>query len=454
MNFIQVIRQLEKNLGNGVSKKLESSVLSLFFNTEQKIKNGFEQSELLALNFILKGEKEKAESILNITRNIPEKYNNILLLIILIRNQKNEETKRKITNNEQKRKNYSILPTRYNTDFTFEDYIKERFADIRLEGLQELTVLKTNEVNQLLQMIVSGIRTDYTTVNNGKIEVHTKIRFEHHTTTSSDALLKKFIDIGESRLMITKLLRHDSFSYEIRRHLTKFDAYISTLSNNSPTALLTKIRPFAQVFKWFIRLLSMKTFDDVHNELLLSSQTSFKADLALHLWSSAFEETARPLYNFAFSTYADEQPKFPYVFNPISEDCRFAGELLRFLRDAAPSHPILDLSLDFMEVFLNLENRIDEYKSRCNKIIEKNTDEWIDFHAHQDEIKYNEFMKKCDELREQLRQERMQQIENDQKLKQRKQEELEQLREEAQIYLEEKRRKEEEEEESKKKYVE
>ena len=448
MSFLEGIKKITKNFGKEPTRELESSLLSLFFQSKQENLNGFEQSELLALDYILKGDQKKADAILNITRNIPKKFNSILLLIILAR--KEEETKKQ-TPLKVEHKVVPVKHSSYTSNMTFEDFIKARFSDIRLE---ELTVLSTEEVVQLLQMIVSGIRTNYTTIQNGKIIQHTKVRFEHHTTTSSEELLKRFIEIGESRLLIMKLLKHDSFSYEIRRHLTKFDAYVSTLSDNSPTALLAKIRPFAQVFKWFIKLLSMKSFDEVHNELLFSSQTSFKSDLSIHLWSASFEETARPLYNFAFTTFADEQPKFPLVFNEVADDCNFAGELLRFLRDAAPSHPIIELSQDFMEVFLSLENRLDEYRARCDKIIDKNTNEWIDFHAHQEEILYNEFTRKTEELKNKIREEKMEEIENDRRLRLRKQEELERLKAEAEAYRMEKKRREEEEEESKKRYIE
>lgn len=452
MSFIPKLREIAQNFGIELSRKRLSRLLSLFFNTRPENLNGIEQTEIYSLRYILKGDTAKADSILNISRSIPSDYSNILLLLILLAEE--NEQKPKISLSKPKTTqivNNTDKYQQYRTDINFEDFIKQRFSDIYN---QQLTVLSTSEASQVIIMTLTGLKTDYTSILNDKIEITTQVRFEHHTEMSSKELFQKFCEIGQTRLQIVNNLKHDSFSYEIRRHFAHFDAYISTLIDNSPTSILTKIRPFGQVFKWIYRLLKRESFDDVHRDLLQSSQTSFKSSLALNLWQAAFEENARPLYNFAFTTDTFEQPNIIFTFKDIKDDCIFAGELLRFLRDAAPSHPIIQLSSNFAEVFLNLENRLIEYEKRCNKAIDRNTDEWIQFHAHQEEIKYNKFVREQEMARENLRQEKIREIRAMKKQQTHKMEELEQLKAEADEYKKKKKEEEKQRIEEEKSYIE
>ncbi|EAX88769.1 hypothetical protein TVAG_477720 [Trichomonas vaginalis G3] len=452
MSFLPKLREIANNFGVELNRSKISYLLSKFFSLIPQNLNGNEQTELLALSYILKGDTVKSDSILNISRSIPSKYSDILLVLVLL--SENNERKANVSLNIPTIKqieNTTDKYQEYNTDITFEDYIKQRFADVQN---QQLTLLSTSEASQVIVMTLTGLKTDYTEILDDQIKITTQVRFEHHTEASSIELFRKFCQIGQTRLQIVKSLKHDSFSYEIRHHLAHFDAYISTLIDNSPTSILTKIRPFGQVFKWIYRLLQKESFDDIHKELLLSSQTSFKSSLSLNLWQAAFEETARPLYNFAFTTDEFEQPKILFTFKDIKEDCIFAGELLRFLRDAAPSHPVIELSIKFAEVFLNLENRLNEYEKRCNKAIERNTDQWIRFHAHQEEIKYNKFVREQNAARENLRQERIRELSEMNRLKKAKQEEYDRLRQEAEEYKAKKKEEERQQKEEEKAYIE
>ena len=303
--------------------------------------NGFEHAERIGLTLTLYGQDDRSRQLLKISRGIPKEYSNILLLILLVSDIKSlilsKGPKRDpigkpiqsilstiptLTNYGQRSTPSAITPVNFpekekEEEMTFEKYIKLRFADVRAT---EAKFLDHSTASRFIQQLLCGCRTEYTDIVEDKIVQISEVRFEYHTYSSTKCLLKKFVEIGNTRINLMHLLRSDSISYEIRRHLTKFDSYVAILNENSPVALLTKIRPFHQVFQWLTRLLSLPTFSELHSELIRSSQTHFKRDLSMKLWSAAFQEYARPFYSFSFLSDVDEIPEssFQTVFEPIT----------------------------------------------------------------------------------------------------------------------------------------
>lgn len=477
MNLMKSINRLTQIINeNDEPVKLNSEALSKLFLYAPKNLNGFEHSERIGLTLSLYGQNDRSQQLLKISRSIPKEYSNILLLILLV-----SDIKTLILSKGPKRDPIgkpiqsilSTVPTLINygqrsapsaiaqvnfpekvieEEMTFEKYIKLRFADIRSN---EAKFLDHSVTSRFIQQLLCGCHTDFTDIVNNQIVQTSEVRFEYHTYSSTKCLLKKFIEIGNTRINLMHLLRSDSISYEIRRHLTKFDSYVAILNENSPAALLTKIRPFHQVFQWLTRLLSLPTFSDLHSELIRSSQTHFKRDLSMKLWSAAFQEYARPFYSFSFLSDVDEVPEslFQSVFEPIKFDCIASGNFLRLLRSAVPSHPIFDLADDYMERFLKLENCLNEYKVACEEKIKEIEKEWIKYHKDNHDQKLHDFEEEKYAIRDRLHQEEMIMLLKMKEDEKDKQEKLEQLQKEIDEFEELRREKEAEEKIENKKYV-
>ena len=477
MNLMKSINRLTQIINeNDEPVKLNSEALSKLFLYAPKNLNGFEHSERIGLTLSLYGQNDRSQQLLKISRSIPKEYSNILLLILLV-----SDIKTLILSKGPKRDPIgkpiqsilSTVPTLINygqrsapsaiaqvnfqekvieEEMTFEKYIKLRFADIRSN---EAKFLDHSVTSRFIQQLLCGCHTDFTDIVNNQIVQTSEVRFEYHTYSSTKCLLKKFIEIGNTRINLMHLLRSDSISYEIRRHLTKFDSYVAILNENSPAALLTKIRPFHQVFQWLTRLLSLPTFSDLHSELIRSSQTNFKRDLSMKLWSAAFQEYARPFYSFSFLSDVDEVPEslFQSVFEPIKFDCIASGNFLRLLRSAVPSHPIFDLADDYMERFLKLENCLNEYKITCEEKIKEIEKEWIKYHKDNHDQKLHDFEEEKYAIRDRLHQEEMIMLLKMKEDEKDKQEKLEQLQKEIDEFEELRREKEAEEKIENKKYV-
>lgn len=417
-NLIRALNELTSNV-TGLSlqlPKIKPALTKLYYYVPKNL-HGFEHGERIGLALALHGQNGLADDYLQLLRNLPTKASDMILLISLLADMDKLRLKERPKMNaigkiirspfeipsflpnigqrsipifspqdlgqEQKIKQKPIT--------TFEEFLERRFGDIRSP---DCFILNQARTSKLIQSILCGQWTDYTDTIDHKIVLRSKVKFEFHTLGSTQQLLNRFIAIGNNRIKLALLLRRDSISYEIRRHLAKFDAYVSTLVNNSPAALLTKIRPFEQVFVWLERLLSKTNFTDIHKELLISSQTHFKYELSLHLWSISFEEAARPLYSFAFLIDSEEVEKIPEIFEPIAVDYKAAGILLNFLHDTAPSHPLFELCDTYMELFLALRNHLKEFKRKCEREIMKIEKEWIDYH---NKVKANKLQKFLDE---------------------------------------------------------
>ena len=450
MKGINLFKSLN-NLGRLISgRELKKKMIIKYINIiilTKKTENldGFIESEKFALSLILQGKAEKADSITKITRNMPVEANDILKILLILNSPIIIDEKKSFVKPKK-----AIVP-RYDSSMTFESFIHERFFDIKAT---DILILNTNDTFNLLQGILTGISTDYTEIINHKIRMKCKIRFEEHTFKSTEELLKRYIDVGNNRLKVITFLRNDTFSYEIRRHLTKFDAYVSTLSNNSPLSIITKIRPFSQVFEWFIKLISAETFSKVHNVLLQTSQTAFKLDFSITLWKAAFEEAARPLYKYAFSAENIRTPDFSTVFTEIKRSVLFSGEFIRFLRDIAPSHPLFDVAEEFIEVFLNLENRVDEYKERIERVIISNEQAWNEYHEEKKKAKRKQFELKRDILNAEIKKQKIKIMESREKNAKNKRIRLMELKKQAEEEAAMRKEQKMHEEEEKRKYIE
>ena len=381
MNVISVINRISSlRSGAPPSKRAICAAISTLFSYSPKNLNGFEHAERIGLTLALHGQDKLADKVLEISRGIPSEHARILLLVLLSADLqalvKRKGPKRDPIGNPivsildrvtdiamvgQRALAHPPVPVKEPPppakpkEMTFELFMEKRFSDVRSDRVLFVDHIATPK---MIESLLSGKATEISDVVDGKIEQTKKARFEYHTLSSTQVLLDKFIEIGNARINLMRLLRKDSLSYEIRRHLTKFDAYVSVLAGNSPAAILTKIRPFGQVCQWLCRLLSLPTFSMVHKELLASSQTHFKRDLSLRFWAAAFEEEARPLYTYAFMINDKPEPVFADVLKPAEYDCLAAGKLMRFLHDAVPSHPLFELAEDFQERFLSLQNVI------------------------------------------------------------------------------------------------
>ena len=484
MNLMSSVNRLQQIIfGNDEKQHLCSEALTKLFLYSPKNLDGFEHAERIGLTLSLYGQDIKSQELLKISRSISKEYSNILLLILLISdiksliqskgpkrdpignpiqsllnsipsllpygqrstNSKSIYTLNSLSNNDN---NSKIIES---SKMDFERFIKLRFSDVRSNNIK---CLEESATSKFIQQLLCGYRTDFTDIVDGKIYQTAEVRFEHHTYTSTKCLLKKFIDIGNTRINLMKLLKGNALSYEIRKHLTKFDAYVSILNNNSPAALLTKIKSFHQVFQWLIRLLNMPSFSDLHEELIMASHTHFKSDLSMRLWIAAFQENARPYYMFAFLSDIDTEPEFQKVFLPIQFECSAAGKLLRLLRDAVPSHPLFDLADEFMERFLKLENCLDEYSQKSKDSIKNIETQWITFHDENQKQKLKQFEMEKFEIRDNLHQAELLILLKMKEDEKQKQERLEQLQKEIDSFDKLRREKEKNEKEESKKYIE
>lgn len=476
MNVISVINRISAlRSGKPPTKKMLGAAISTLFAYTPQNLNGFEHAERIGLTLALHGQDKIADKILEISRAIPSEHAKILLLVLLSADLesivKRKGPKRdpvgkpivsmfdnlmEISDIGQRALVHAPVPSQETSmpppeqEMTFEAFMQKRFSDVRSDKVLFINHTATPKV---IESLLSGKATDISDVVDGKIEQTRKARFEYHTLSSTQVLLDKFIDIGNARIQLMRLLRKDSLSYEVRRHLTKFDAYVSVLADNSPAAILTKIRPFGQVCQWLCRLLSLPTFSLVHKELLASSQTHFKRDLSLRFWAAAFEEEARPLYTYAFMVNDKPNPVFAEVMKPAEYDCLAAGKLLRFLHDAVPSHPLFELAEDFQERFLSLQNVIKLYESKCNRAINRIKNEWIDYHKRINDEKTKKFNAEIENIRSILKQQEMETILRQKEIKEEKQEKLRKLQEELNEYDVQRRKREREEQEQDKAYL-
>ena len=399
MNFLQSISCLSKIVTKNDNKKVRRKAISKLFSVAPKNINSFEHSERIGLTLILNGQEKKALKLLKITRNFPKDKGGILLVVLLSanldkilmdapsikRNPIGEPINSPIFSEINALKNtgqraISCFSVNYNKDVmdivkpkndinNFEIFFNKRFGDIRNSSTQVLTY---DIYFKFIQAILCGYETDITEIKNDKIKIRKEIRFENHTLSSSSQLLDRFIQIGNSRIKLTKLLRYDSISFEIKKYLTRFDSYVSALYNESLISILIKIQSFNQVFRWFSKILQFNNFDFLHNELLISSQTLLKKDISLKFYRIAFYEEARPLYLYAFN--GQGSPNFINAFEPLKYDCLSSGKLYHYLNKVMPSHPIFDLSNDFMESFLMLKNRLKEYERKSEYLIQQQND--------------------------------------------------------------------------------
>ncbi|KAH0795317.1 hypothetical protein GPJ56_000766 [Histomonas meleagridis] len=308
-------------------------------------------------------------------------------------------------------------------------------------------------ISRIIQTILCGQPTDITDVVNGEMVKIKEVRFEDHTFLSTSQLISKFIQIGNNRIKLSSLLRHDSLSYEIKKHLTKFDGYISTLSNDSPISVLTKVRPFSQVFVWFIQLLKQKSFAGIQNELLLSSQTLFKQSLSIKLYKVSFAEAARAYYRFAFLGEG-VIPTSNEAFEPLRYDCLSSGQIIHFLNETIPSHPIFDLSDEFMESFLSLQNRLNEYISKCESVIRKTYNDFLKKRKKEYDKRMKEFEINKKQIRDELKRFEMKQMQREQAIIDEKQRMLLERKQEIKEFDERRKQREREERENDKIYIE
>lgn len=477
MNLMKSVLRLTQliNESNEPVKLSRQAITKLFLYSPKNL-NGFEHAERIGITLLLYGQDNKSEQLLKIVRSFPKQYSDILLLLLLVADVKSllltKGPKRcpigkpiqSVLNSVPSLLPYgqrsappSISPIKLPEEtpeegMTFEKFIKLRFADVRNN---EVNWLNHKDASRFIQQILCGYRTEYTDIVDNKIVQTGEVRFEYHTFSSTKTLLKKFIEIGNTRINLMHNLRDDAISYEIRRHLTKFDAYVAILNGNSPAALLTKIRPFHQVFQWISRLLSFSTFSELHSELIRSSQTHFKSDLSMKLWIASFQEFARPFYSFSFLSDVDEvsDNSFQAVFESVKFDCIAAGNFLRLLRDTVPSHPIFDLSEEYMERFLKFENCIKEYKKKCEDSVAEIELKWLKYHKDQYHQRMQEFEHEKYQIRDNLHQQEMIMILKMKQDEQAKQERLEQLQKEIDDYDRQKREREVLEKTENKKYV-
>lgn len=453
MSLLPSIYKLHSKFTNETaSREKVAKVLTIYFSAKNSEQNGMEYAEEVGLALALNGQESFSDSLLKLIRSMPDSSSSIIYLIFLIsdiqtllkkpQTQKNQLKKPinqivKVPEKMYKMENLSsYFQTKPFFDFqapknikcidnpqniqNFEQFYALRFGDVYNS---EIHILKKNDISLFIQSILCGRKSNFTSIEHNTIFLTQKIRFEDHSFLSTRSLTSKFLEIGNSRLKICNLLRNDAISFDIKHHLTKFDAYMSTLKDFSPGVILSKIRPFRDVFNWFCILLQQPTFTEIHGELVLAAQTKFKAQFALQIWSTTFEERVRPLYNYAFNTELfgkpfgispfnendnemsnnQNEPVIMDLFKPISFEILNAGKLLRMLHDTAPAHPFFKISRDFEDSFLLLENRVDEYKSSCERVIEIIKREWRNFYRKAREKKYQVFEEKRARIKEELR---------------------------------------------------
>ena len=416
MSILSAINKLYLKFNKEIpSKEVISKVLSIYFGYQASKLNGLVYAEELGLTFTLNNQEAFSEYFLSLVRSLPQKNSDIILVLLLLSdipfllkkstskyNSIGQLTNVLCQNSCLSSIGLRTLPSYFQSKpfaqihkpqyivqcvkspkeiKTFEEFYSFRFNDV-LQG--DIILIPNHIISSFIQSILCGRKSKFITIDNDHIQINSRVRFQDHSLLSTQSLLSKFISIGNLRLKIINSLKNDALSFEIRRHLTKFDAYTSTLSNCSPGTFLSKIRPFQQVFQWFNTLLQQSTFTEIHAELTLAAQIKFKSEFALQLWSSAFEEQVRPLYTYAF-TIDFLEPSIMHLFKPVELEILWSGRLLRILHETAPEHPIFSLGKDFSNAFLNLENRLDEYRSSCELAIELIRREWRIFYKKAEE---------------------------------------------------------------------
>ena len=305
MSILSAIHKLSLKINREIpSKQVISKVLSLYFGYHASQLDGLIYAEEVGLTFVLNNQEAFSESFLNLIRSLPKKNADIILVLLLLSDIQSLLKKPTSKYNPINQLTHTIcpdsclshvglrtLPTYFQSKpytqiqkpqyliqsvksskelKSFEEFYSLRFNDIRQDNIR---IIPENDISSFIQSLLCGRKSKYTNIDNNYIQIISKVRFQDHSLLSTQTLLNKFIAIGNLRLKIENSLRSDALSFEIRKHLTKFDAYTSTLTNCSPGSFLSKIRPFQQVFQWFNILLQQSTFTEIHAELTLAAQT-------------------------------------------------------------------------------------------------------------------------------------------------------------------------------------
>jgi len=381
MKFLLSLNRINELISR--SKLDTKRLLSIFYGCSPVGLDGKEYSEITALEYSLSGKKEISNKILSITRDLCKKNRDIILLISLLRND-GEQMGNYLDNNVN-----NFVLKRKEPISTFEDFYSLRFNDIK----DDKVFLSGMNVFLFIQSLLSGKPSKYSRLEGSVVLCTAPLRFENHTYASTQTLISTFCKIGSIRVAIEQKLSFNQISYIIRKKISTFDLYVSTLRLNSPISILTKTRPFYGVFELFSNVIDQKSILEIYSILSSSSQTFIRKEISMILWKAAFEDCARSVYTYCFLVNGEENLIIPSIFNSISHDITKAGHYIKILKTLDPDHPVFEISEEYHNCFIELLNIINQYESNMRNAIFKTARKWMSYNENKMKNEKNEYFK-------------------------------------------------------------